>query len=363
MSPKKPVTAEIEETRAAAFQKFLTKMDKERPHEILRLDDESILEGAVGIPTGAISLDLALGCGGFPRGRVIELYGAEGSGKTSLALSVAANAQKQGGTVAFVDAENALTRELTGFMGVDPHNMMLFQPNSGEDAIDVINKILAAKAADIIIVDSVAALVPTAELEAETAQQFMGLHARMMSRWMRRVSAAVAESDTMLILINQVRANLGAYGTPDTTTGGRAIKFYASVRIEVGTNSGKRIFNTAKDQIGHTCVATIRKNKVGMPFKKAEYDLIYGQGISGAGSLLDVCVELGVVTRAGSSYVDTETSERLAVGKEKAKTRIKEDPELAERLTNKVHEILADPTKRPAVVITDDDDDEEAPEE
>jgi recombination protein RecA len=361
VSPTKPTTAAEEESRAAAFQKFLNKMEKERPHEVLRLDDESILEGVKAISTGVISVDVALGCGGFPRGRVIELFGNEGGGKTSLALAVAANCQKNGGTVAFIDAEHTLTREHATWMGVDPHAMLIFQPTSGEDAIDMIDKVLAAKAADMIIVDSVAALVPTAELEAEASQQFMGLHARLMSKWMRRISSVVSETDTMMVLINQVRADLGKYMTPDVTTGGRAIKFYASVRIEVKTIVSKQIKNTAKEVIGQVCMVTIKKNKVGPPFKTAEYELIYGEGISSGGSLLDACVARGIITKSGSSYYDTteDSGERLGVGKEKTKARIQSDPELTERLTAAVYRSLEHPEEFqvPFITPTSEDDD------
>jgi recombination protein RecA len=339
----KKKTAEQESARADAFEHFLNQQAKDSVRAI-RLDDNSIEDNVVAIPTGAISLDVALGCGGFPRGRVIELFGPYMSGKTSLALSVAAQCQKQGGTVGFIDAEHALNRAHALGMGVDPHTLVIYQPSSGEDGIDMTEKMVNSRGFDMVIVDSVAAMTPKAEIEAEVEQQHMGLHARLMSKFMRRIATPCSETDTMLILINQVRANLGAYGAPDVSTGGQAIKFQSSVRIEVRSANSKRIPGPGKDNfIGQTCIATVKKNKVGPPHRVAEYDLIFGKGIQAGGSLLDVCEQQGIVTRpaGGSTYTDVTTGEKLGVGKEKVKARLESDPELMARLTAAVYASLS----------------------
>jgi recombination protein RecA len=333
-------SAANEAARAEQFNKFLSQMAKEKPGEVVRLDDDAAGHDIVAISTGAISLDVALGAGGFPRGRIIELFGPEMSGKTSLALSVAAECQRQGGTVGFVDAEHALNRQHAIDMGVDPHTMVIYQPSSGEDAITMVDKMIESKGFDMVIVDSVAALTPQAEIDGEIGDQQMALHARLMSKFMRRIAGPCQETDTMLVLINQVRTNLGAYGAPETTTGGKAIKFYASVRIEVRSAASKKIEKN-KVVIGQTCVATVKKNKVGPPHRVAEYDLIFGEGIQSGGSLLDVCEQLGLITRAGASYTDATTGERLAVGKDATKKALSENDELRERLTTAVYASLA----------------------
>lgn len=351
-------TVQIEEARAAQFDAFLDAMKKERPGEVLRLDDESVNLNVVCIPTGAISLDVAIGAGGFPRGKVVELFGPEMSGKTSLALSVAAQCQKLGGRVGFIDAEHALNPQHVRDMGVDAHKMAIYQPSSGEDAIGMVDKMVESGGFDMIIVDSVAALTPQAELDGEIGDQQMALHARLMSKWMRRISGPLAESDTMLVLINQIRSALNSYGTPDTTPGGRAIKFQASLRIEIRSAAGKRIPGPDKDVIGQTCVATVKKNKVAAPFKVAEYDLIFGKGIQSGGSLLDVCVPLGIIARTGSSYTEVATGLRIAVGKDATKAVINEDHEMSERLTAAVYAALRDRASKAKPEDAFDDTDE-----
>lgn len=338
-------TPEELEARAAALDAFLHQAGKDNPGAVLRLSDNTKVQIDT-IPTGAISLDLAIGAGGFPRGRIIELYGGEGGGKTTVALTVAANAQKDGGVVGFIDAEHGLNRELCRNIGIDESRFVVHQPDNGEQAIDMVEQMIRSKAFDIVIVDSVAAMTPKAEIEAEVEQQFMGLHARLMSKFMRRVAAAANEHGVMLILINQVRKNLQAYGTPDETTGGKAIKFYASLRIEVRTSSGKKITKDG-EVVGHTVVATVKKNRLGPPHTQAEFDLIYGQGVDGAGSLLDAAEKVGVLTKAGAYYTETATGEKLSrrgddgkprpvVGKEAAKDLVREDEELRERLAEAV---------------------------
>lgn len=335
-------TPEELEARAAALEEFLHQAGRDNPGSVLRLSD-NMKVNIETYPTGAVSLDLAIGAGGFPRGRIIELFGSEGGGKTTVALTVAANAQKEGGVVGFIDAEHGLNRELCRNVGIDDSRFVVHQPDNGERAIDMVEQMIRSKAFDVIIVDSVAAMTPKAEIEAEVEQQFMGLHARLMSKFMRRVAAAANEHGVMLILINQVRKNLQAYGTPDETTGGKAIKFYASLRIEVRTSAGKKITRDG-ETVGHTVIATVKKNRLGPPHTQAEFDLIYGQGVDGAGSLLDAAEKLGVLSKAGAYYTEVSTGEKLSrqgeegrirpvVGKEAAKELVRSDEELRERLT------------------------------
>lgn len=343
-------TPEELDARGAALEAFLQQTSKDSPGAVLRLSDNTKVNIKV-IPTGAVSLDLAIGAGGFPRGRIVELFGSEGGGKTTVALTVAANAQREGGVVGFIDAEHGLNRELCQNIGIDDRRFVVHQPDNGEQAIDMVEQMVRSRAFDVIIVDSVAAMTPKAEIEAEVEQQFMGLHARLMSKFMRRVAAIVNEHDVTLILINQVRKNLQAYGTPDETTGGKAIKFYASLRIEVRTSAGKKISKDG-DVIGHTVVATVKKNRLGPPHMQAEFDLIYGRGIDGAGSLLDAAEKIGVLTKAGAYYTEAATGEKLSqqaedgklrpvVGKEAAKELVRSNQELRERLTEAVHSARA----------------------
>jgi recombination protein RecA len=329
---------DVESARTAQFEAFLRDMAKSRPGEVVRLGDNGGVD-VEAIPSGAISLDVALGVGGFPRGRIVELYGPEMSGKTSLALSVASQCQKAGGTVGFVDAEHALNRSHALAMGVDPSRMVIYQPSSGEDAISMVEQMVESRGFDIVIVDSVAALTPQAEIDGEISDQQMGLHARLMSKFMRRITGPCDRTNTMLVLVNQTRSNLGSYGAPEISTGGKAIKFYASVRIEVRSAASKKIERN-KVVVGQTCVATVRKNKVGPPHRVAEYDLIFGQGIQSEGSLLDVTEQLGLVVRAGASYTEMSTGEKLGVGKETVKARLAEDQELRERLVAAVYSSL-----------------------
>jgi recombination protein RecA len=324
-----------DEARSDALSAFLRQMAKDMPGEVNLLGASSAVRIAT-VPTGAISLDLAIGAGGFPRGRIIELYGPESSGKTTLALQVARNVQQGGGVVGFIDAEHALNLELCDNIGIDRNKFVVVQPDHGEAAIDMVEKMIESNAFEMIIVDSVAAMVPKAEIDGDVEQQFMGLHARLMSRFMRRVAGLVSRSNVMLVLVNQVRKDLGAYGTPDTTTGGRAIKFYASLRIEVRSSASKKI-TRGKDVVGIGVTATVRKNKLAPPFRVAEYDVIFGHGIDGSGSLIDACESTGVLVRSGASYAEAATGERLAIGKENLKTAVAENDELRERLTAAVY--------------------------
>lgn len=347
---KKSVNVDLDLSREVALKSFLDQMNKERPNQVLRLNDSTRTNIAV-VPTGVISLDLAIGAGGFPRGKIVELFGPEGSGKTTVALTVAQNVQKAGGIVGFVDAEHGLNRQLCDNIGIDPSKFVVNQPDSGEDAIDMIENMIKSGAFDLIIVDSVAAMTPKAEIDGDVEQVHMALHARLMSKFMRRVVSLADDAGVMLILINQVRKNLAAYGSPDETTGGKAIKFYSSLRIEVRTNTSKRI-TKGNDVIGHTVVATVKKNRLGSPFKTAEFDILYGKGVDSTGSLLDVAEKTGVVSRSGAYYTEVSTGERLsevdpegrvraAVGKESVKSLIRSDSELRQRLEKSVEVAIA----------------------
>ena len=324
--------------KAQVLDRFLADMSREKPGEVRVMSDTAAGDVA-SIPTGAISLDIALGCGGFPRGRMIELYGQEASGKTSLALSVAASCQAAGGAVGFIDAEHVVSREHVADMGCDLDSLVLYQPSCGEDGLSMVEKMCASKAFDMVIIDSVAALVPKAELDAEMEDMQVGLHARLMSKACRKLTAVAKSTDTMLLFINQIREKIGAYGNPETTTGGRALKFYSSVRIELRSPASKQI-KVGSDVIGQTVSCKVSKNKVGPPHRRAEFDLMFGEGISAERSLLDVAEQLGVVVRAAASYTEAETGERFAVGKDKAKAVLEADELLAARLTAAVYATL-----------------------
>jgi recombination protein RecA len=342
--------AEADNERAEALEGFLSSMSRENPGSVMKLNESPRVNIDV-IPTGAISLDVAIGAGGFPRGKIIELYGGEGGGKTTVALTVAANAQKLGGNVGFIDAEHGLNRQLCANIGIDPSRFVVSQPDNGEEAIEMVEKMIRSKAFDVVIVDSVAAMTPKAEIESEVDQQFMGLHARLMSKFMRRVAGIANENNVMLILVNQIRKNLAAYGTPDETTGGKAIKFYASLRIEVRTSGSKKL-TKGSETVGHTVVATVKKNRLGAPHTTAEFDLIYGKGIDGTGALLDVAEKVGVVSRSGAYYTDNTTGERFSetdedgktrsvVGKEAVKDMLRRNQELNQQLTDAVYNALS----------------------
>jgi recombination protein RecA len=330
--------AKNDDVRAEALVGFLAGMAKDRPGEVRALSDESALAVEV-IPTGVISLDVALGIGGLPKGRIVEMYGPTGGGKTSCALSIAVQCQKQGGNVGFVDCEQSLSKELALNMGVDADRFVVYQPKDGEDAIDMVESMLKSRAFDLVIVDSVAAMTPRAEMDADVEQVHMGLHARLISKFMRRTYSLVSESNAVLLCLNQVRVNLQSYGAPERPTGGNAIAFAASVRIEVRTSPSKKIERNGV-AIGTAVTAKVLKNKLASPYRNAEYDLVFGRGIEAGGALLAVCEQLGLITRAGASYYDATTAERLGIGKDNVKALIEADPALTERLTASVYATL-----------------------
>ncbi|MBI4054103.1 MAG: recombinase RecA [Candidatus Doudnabacteria bacterium] len=290
---------------------------------IMRLQEAKTLN-VQAIPTGSISLDLALGIGGIPRGRIIEIFGPESSGKTTLAMHMVAEVQKTGGLAAFVDAEHALDPQYAGRVGVDLNDLLISQPDTGEQALDIVETLVRSNSIDIIVIDSVAALTPRAEIEGEMGDSHMGLHARLMSQALRKLTAIIAKSKTTVVFLNQIRMKIGImFGNPETTTGGNALKFYASVRLDIRKiaqiKQGDKI-------IGNRTRVKVVKNKVAPPFRVAEFDIMWNQGISYQGDLLDVGVALGVVAKSGNSYSFGE--EKLGVGRENAKLFLQQNPKV-----------------------------------
>lgn len=284
------------------------------------------------IPTGSISLDMALGVGGIPRGRIVEIYGPESSGKTTLALHIVAEAQKKGGLVAFIDAEHALDPEYSKAIGVKLNDLLISQPDTGEQALEIAETLVRSNACDVIVVDSVAALVPKAEIEGDMGDSHMGLQARLMSQALRKLTGAINKSNTILIFINQIRMKIGVmFGNPETTTGGNALKFYSSIRLEVRRQTQ---IKDGDKVIGNRTVVKVVKNKVAPPFKRAEFDLMYGTGISYEGDLLDIASEMNVVQKSGAWYNYGE--EKLGQGRETAKEFLKANPKITEEIAKKI---------------------------
>jgi recombination protein RecA len=302
---------------------------------IMRLGEETRVPMEV-IPTGSIALDVALGIGGLPRGRIVEIYGPESSGKTSLALHAVANAQKAGGIAAFIDAEHALDPDYAQKLGVDTDALLVSQPDTGEQALEIADMLIRSGAIDIVVIDSVAALVPRAEIEGEMGDSHVGLQARLMSQALRKVAGALSQTKTTAIFINQLREKIGVmFSSPETTTGGKALKFYASVRLDV------RRIETLKDgtdAVGNRTRVKVVKNKVSPPFKVAEFDILYGIGISREGSLIDLGVEQSIVRKAGAWY--TYEGEQLGQGKENARNFLRENPDMANEIEKKIKEKL-----------------------
>jgi recombination protein RecA len=310
----------------------------ERQHgkgSVMRLGEEGRAPVEV-IPTGAIALDVALGIGGLPRGRVVEIFGPESSGKTTVALHAVASAQRSGGIAAFIDAEHALDPEYAQKLGVDTDALLVSQPDSGEQALEIADMLIRSGALDIIVIDSVAALVPRAEIEGEMGDSHVGLQARLMSQALRKLTGALSSTGTTAVFINQLREKIGVmFGSPETTTGGRALKFYSSVRLDV------RRIETLKDgteMVGNRTRVKVVKNKVAPPFKQAEFDIMYGHGISREGCLIDVGVEAGLVRKAGAWY--TYEGDQLGQGKENARAFLRDNPDLANELEKRILEKL-----------------------
>ena len=319
--------------RAKALDAVLGQIEKQHGKgSIMRLGDEAAKMSIESIPTGSLELDLALGIGGIPKGRIIEIYGPESSGKTTVTLHMVAEAQKQGGVAAFIDAEHALDPQYAGNIGVDTDNLILAQPDTGEQALEIVDALVRSAAVDIIVIDSVAALVPKAEITGEMGDSHMGLQARLMSQALRKLTAIVKKSNTTVVFINQLRMKIGVmFGNPETTTGGNALKFYASIRLDV------RRIDSIKDNgevIGNRVKVKVVKNKVAPPFKLAEFDIMYGEGISVAGSILDSAVNAEIIKKAGAWF--SYEGEKLGQGRQNVKNYLQENAEIMAEVEHKV---------------------------
>lgn len=327
---------ERDPAREKALELALSQIEKSfGKGAIMRLGD-SDKESIDVVPTGSMSLDLALGVGGIPRGRITEIYGPESGGKTTVALHAVAEAQKQGGLAVFVDAEHALDTEYAKVLGVDIDRLYVSQPTTGEEALEIMDAMIRSGAVDIVVLDSVAALVPKAEIEGEMGDSFVGIQARMMSQALRKLGGSINKSNTAAIFINQIREKIGVmYGNPETTPGGRALKFWASVRLEVRRGDA---IKAGTEQIGARTKVKVVKNKVAPPFKAVEFDMIFGKGISKSGDLLDVATTTGIVTRSGTyfNYGDT----RLGQGRDNARAFLDDNPDVFKEIAQKVRESL-----------------------
>lgn len=302
---------------------------------LMKLGDVKHVDVA-SVPTGSLSLDIALGIGGVPRGRVIEIYGPESSGKTTLALHIVANAQKAGGVAAFVDAEHALDPMYAKNLGVDTKELLVSQPDAGEQALDIVETLVRSNAVDVIVIDSVAALTPQAEIDGEMGDHHVGRQARLMSQALRKLTSIIAKSNTIVIFINQIRMKIGVmFGNPETTTGGNALKFYSSVRLEVRRAAQ---IKSGEEIVGNRVKVKVVKNKVAPPFKVAEFDIMYNEGISLAGDVLDVGTKYDIITKRGNSY--TYGEEKLGVGREKAKSYLKENQKTLNAIVKATHKAV-----------------------
>ncbi|MDQ7053849.1 MAG: recombinase RecA [candidate division KSB1 bacterium] len=329
--------ADVNEDKLKALDLAISQIDRQYGKgSVMRLGDNRAKIAVEVIPTGSLSLDAALGVGGVPRGRIVEIYGPESSGKTTLALHIIAEAQKRGGLAAFVDAEHALDAVYAQNLGVDTDNLLISQPDTGEQALEITETLVRSGALDVVVVDSVAALVPKAEIEGEMGDAQMGLQARLMSQAMRKLAGAISKSNTCVIFINQIREKIGVlFGNPETTTGGRALKFYASVRIDI-----RRIASIKQgDQVvGNRTKCKVVKNKVAPPFREAEFDIMYGTGISAVGDLIDQAVKQDIIQKSGTWFSYGE--ERLGQGRENVKKYLLENPDLMQEIELKVRQAL-----------------------
>ncbi|GGH38134.1 recombinase RecA [Mangrovimonas yunxiaonensis] len=323
------------EAKLKALKLTLDKLDKAYGKgTVMKMSDQAIVD-VDAIPTGSLGLDLALGVGGYPRGRVIEIYGPESSGKTTLTLHAIAEAQKAGGIAAFIDAEHAFDRFYAEKLGVDLDNLIISQPDHGEQALEIADNLVRSGAIDIVVIDSVAALTPKSEIEGEMGDSKMGLHARLMSQALRKLTASISKTNCTMIFINQLREKIGVmFGNPETTTGGNALKFYASVRLDIRRST--QIKDSNGDVSGNKTRVKVVKNKVAPPFKTAEFDIMYGEGVSKVGEVLDIAVDYDIIKKSGSwfSYGDT----KLGQGRDAVKALIKDNPELMDELEDKIKE-------------------------
>ncbi len=327
----------MESDKAKALKAALGQIEKQfGKGSVMRLGDGDMAQNIEVIPTGSLGLDIALGVGGLPRGRVAEIYGPESSGKTTLTLQVIAEAQKLGGTAAFIDAEHALDPIYAQKLGVNVEDLLVSQPDTGEQALEITDMLVRSAAVDIIVIDSVAALTPKAEIEGEMGASHMGLQARLMSQALRKLTANIKRSNTLVIFINQIRMKIGVmFGNPETTTGGNALKFYASVRLDI-----RRIGAIKKGDeiVGNETRVKVVKNKVAPPFKKAEFDILYDEGISKEGELISLGVENGIVDKAGAWY--SYNKDRIGQGKDNVRTFLKEHPEMAAEIEARIRQVV-----------------------
>ncbi len=334
-----PVKA-LNTEKAKALQAALAQIEKQfGKGSIMRLGEGEVIEDIQVVSTGSLGLDIALGVGGLPRGRVIEIYGPESSGKTTLTLQVIAEMQKQAGTCAFIDAEHALDIQYAQKLGVNLQELLISQPDTGEQALEIVDALVRSGSIDLIVIDSVAALTPKAELEGEMGDSLPGLQARLMSQALRKLTGTIKKTNTMVIFINQIRMKIGVmFGNPETTTGGNALKFYASVRLDIRrTGSIKK----AEEVIGSETKVKVVKNKVAPPFKTAEFDILYGEGISREGEIIDMGVNARILDKSGAWYA--YNGEKIGQGKDNAREYLRENPEIAREIENKVRESVGIP--------------------
>ena len=319
-----------------ALQLAMDKIDKQfGKGAIMKLGDDKVEDIPV-IPSGSVGLNVALGVGGYPRGRVVEIYGPESSGKTTLAIHAMAEVQKQGGIAAIIDAEHAFDRFYAEKLGVNTNDLLIAQPDCGEQALDIADELIRSAAVDLVVIDSVAALTPKAEIEGDMGDNKVGLHARLMSQALRKLTATINKTNTTCILINQLREKIGVmFGNPETTTGGNALKFYASVRLDIRKASA---IKDGDESIGNRERGEVIQNKVAPPFKKAEFDLMFNEGISRVGEILDMGVDMGIISKSGSWF--SYEGNKLAQGRDAAKNVLRDNPDLAEEIENKIMEAL-----------------------
>ena len=328
--------AEVNSEKLKVLKAVMDKIEKDfGKGSIMRMSNDQVTDIPV-IPSGSITLDVALGVGGYPKGRVIEIYGPESSGKTTLAIHAIAEAQKQGGIAAFIDAEHAFDSYYAQKLGVDVENLLISQPDNGEQALEIADSLIRSSAIDIIVIDSVAALTPKAEIEGEMGDSKMGLQARLMSQALRKLTASIAKTKTVCIFINQLRDKIGVvYGNPETTTGGNALKFYASVRIDIRRTS---VIKDGEEQLGARARVKVVKNKVAPPFKKAEFDIMFGEGISKLGEIIDLAVDYGIIKKSGAWFCYGET--KIGQGRDAVKDFLTSNTEVCDEVEAKVREAM-----------------------